>query len=206
MDLWQFVLVSLGGNALLLAVLGWLAKSLLVHLLAKDISRYELKLKSQTDLALERHKLEQQLLATEHNVRFSRLHEKRAELIADFYKAVVAFERYFKTHAHPINQKITSDAGGKHSQAIHALYEGLEKLYSDNRIVFSGETCRLVDALLEALIGVRDLNIQVPIRSLEDGSPKEAIRIPSWGGISDKISPVKANLEENFRSLLGVQG
>lgn len=206
MELWQFVLLALGGNVMLLAVLGWLAKSLLTHLLDKDVKRYELTLKAQTDLALERFKSEQQLRAAEHQVRFSRLHETRAELIAAFYKAVVEFERYFRVHAHPENQLFTSDEGGKHSKAIGVLYGNLEILYSDNRIFFNVDTCHLVDGLLEALGSIRDLNIAVPLRDSLDGSPVETIRIPSWNGIRAKITPVKDDLETNFRQLLGVQG
>ena len=183
MELWQLAILAIGGNAALLAVLGWLAKSFLTHLLDKDVKRYELTLKAQTDL-----------------------HETRAELIAAFYKAVVEFERYFRVHAHPVNQLLTSDEGGKHSKAIGALYGNLETLYSDNRVFFNVDTCRLVDSLLEALVSVRDLNIAVPIRDSRDGSPMEAIRIPSWTGISAKITPVKADLETNFRQILGVQG
>ena len=206
MELWQSAVLAIGGHAALLALLGWLAKSLLTHLIDKDVKRYELTLKSQTDLALERFKSEQQLRAAEHQVRFSRLHETRAELIAAFYKAVVEFERYFRVHANPMNQLLTSDEGGKHSKAISALYVNLETLYSDNRVFFNVDTCRFVDSLLEALVSVRDLNIAVPVRDSRDGSPMEAIRIPSWTSISAAISPVKADLETNFRQILGVQG
>jgi hypothetical protein len=206
MELWQLAILAIGGNAALLAVLGCLAKSFLTHLLEKDVKRYELTLKAQTDLALERFKSEQQLRAAEHQVRFSRLHETRAELIAAFYKAVVEFERYFRVHAHPENQLLTSDEGGKHSKTIGALYGSLEALYSNNRVFFNVDTCHLVDSLLEALVSVRDLNIAVPVSDSRDSSPVEAIRIPSWAGISAKITPVKADLEANFRQILGVQG
>jgi hypothetical protein len=206
MELWQLAILAIGGNAALLVVLGGLAKSFLAHLLEKDVKRYELTLKAQTDLALERFKSEQQLRAAEHQVRFSRLHETRAELIAAFYKAVVEFERYFRVHAHPENQLLTSDEGGKHSKTIGALYGSLEALYSNNRVFFNVDTCHLVDSLLEALVSVRDLNIAVPVSDSRDSSPVEAIRIPSWAGISAKITPVKADLEANFRQILGVQG
>lgn len=204
MELWQLAILALGGNAALLAVLGWLAKSLLSNLLAKDVKRYELELKAQTDLALERFKSEQQLRAGEHQVRFSRLHEKRAELIAALYKAVVEFEQYFKLNAHPKNQLLTSDEGGKHSKVISRLYENLEALYLPNRIYFGVDTCLLVDSLLVTLAGVRDLNIVIPLRDSRDGSLQDAIRIPSWAGISKQITPVKLDLERNLRQLLGV--
>jgi hypothetical protein len=206
MELWQIVLVALGGDAVLIGVLSWLAKSLLTHFLDKDIKRFELALKSQTDLALEQFKSQQQLQALEHQVRFSRLHETRAELIASFYKKVVEFERYFKAHAHPENQLLTSNENGKHSKAILALYGQLDLLYSENRVFFGVETCCLVDNLINALCDIRDLNIRVPARDSRDGSPLEAIRIPSWKSISTQIAPLKADLETNFRQILGAQG
>ena len=54
MELWQLAILAIGGNAALLAVLGWLAKSFLTHLLEKDVKRYELTLKAQTRITLSR--------------------------------------------------------------------------------------------------------------------------------------------------------
>ncbi|MNL75102.1 hypothetical protein D3C87_2008510 [compost metagenome] len=61
-----------------------------------------------------------------------------------------------------------------------------------------------MDSLLATLAGVRDLNIVIPLRDSRDGSLQDAIRIPSWAGISAQITPVKVDLEKNLRQLLGV--
>ena len=71
MELWQALLVALGGNAALLLVLGYVGRSIFNHALNK---------------ALEKFKGQLQLAAKEHEIRFSKLHEKRAEVIAELYK------------------------------------------------------------------------------------------------------------------------
>jgi len=58
MDPWQTVLLAFGGNAALLAVLGFLAKSLIEKLIVRDTKVFESELKSKTDSEIERLKSE----------------------------------------------------------------------------------------------------------------------------------------------------
>jgi hypothetical protein len=100
MDVWKEILIAFGGNALLLAILGFLARSLLQTWLTKDIRAFEANLKSTAESELERLKFQLkakgdasieelrshlQQAALEHQVRFSRLHERRARLIEKVY-------------------------------------------------------------------------------------------------------------------------
>src|SRR5690606_27647479 len=89
MAAWQTIVLALGGNLALVAVLGWLSKSLISQLLAKDIESFKIALKSESESASEklRHELEKAMI--EHQVRFSKLHEKRAEVIAELYSLLV---------------------------------------------------------------------------------------------------------------------
>ena len=54
MDAWQSVLLAFGSSTALLAVLAFLAKSLLEKIIARDTKRYESELKASTDAAIER--------------------------------------------------------------------------------------------------------------------------------------------------------
>ena len=85
MDAWQTILLAIGGNATLLAVLGVLGKSLLDKVIARDMKQFEADLKAKADSAIERLRSELQILSIEHLVRFARLHEKRAEVLSEFY-------------------------------------------------------------------------------------------------------------------------
>ena len=83
MEIWQTILIALGGNAAMLAVLVYLAKLFIGHKLSRDVSRFQSELKATSDAAIERLKSDLQLHAIEHQVRFSQLHEKRATVIAE---------------------------------------------------------------------------------------------------------------------------
>src|SRR5712692_5646461 len=89
MEAWQTILLAFGGNAALLAVLGILGKSFLDKLIVRDTKQFESDLKAKSDAAIEHLKNELQLRTIEHQVRFSRLHEKRAVVIAELYGHLV---------------------------------------------------------------------------------------------------------------------
>lgn len=58
MDPWQTILLAFGGNAALIAVLGWLCKSLLDKLIIRDTKQFESDLKAKNDAEIERTKNE----------------------------------------------------------------------------------------------------------------------------------------------------
>lgn len=58
MNDWEGILVALGGNAVMLAVLGFLAKSLIEKLIVRDTKLFESELKAKTNSEIERLKNE----------------------------------------------------------------------------------------------------------------------------------------------------
>ncbi len=93
MEYWQHFLVALGGNAALLAVLAWLSKSLLSQFLTKDLDKFKGALEAEYATAAEKMKHDFVLLAAEHEVRFAKLHEKRAEVIAETHRLIREIDR-----------------------------------------------------------------------------------------------------------------
>src|SRR4051812_19160277 len=89
MELWQSLLVAVGGNAALLLVLAFLGRSLLSVLLAKDVEEFKAKLQADSQTTMVKLQADLQQTAVEHEVRFSRLHEKRARVLAELYKLLV---------------------------------------------------------------------------------------------------------------------
>jgi hypothetical protein len=88
-EAWQTVLLAFGGNAALLAVLGVLGKSLLDKAITRDTKQFETDLKAKSDSVIERLRNDLQIRTVEHQVRFSRLHEKRGTVIAELYGLLV---------------------------------------------------------------------------------------------------------------------
>lgn len=66
-------------------VLGWLLRTILTHVLAKDLEVFKAKLTAEAASASENLRARFELAAKEHEARFSVLHQRRAEVIADLY-------------------------------------------------------------------------------------------------------------------------
>lgn len=88
----EAIVIAFGGSVALISVLAYLARSLLSQLLAKDLKRFEMQL-SQTSIAAAdelKHRLS--LVAHEHHIRFSRLHERQAQVLEEIYAKLLDFE------------------------------------------------------------------------------------------------------------------
>src|SRR4051812_14408250 len=82
----QSVLTTLGSGAILLSAASWVVKELISEQLARETTAFKARLKAEADVEIEKLRNSLQIAATEHQVRFSRMHEKRAEVIEDIYQ------------------------------------------------------------------------------------------------------------------------
>ena len=86
---WQEVLTNVfatvGGGGVVLGAAGWLTKKLIDSQLARETEAFKIRLQGDANVEVERLKSSLQMTTLEHQVRFSKLHEKRAEVIAEVY-------------------------------------------------------------------------------------------------------------------------
>jgi hypothetical protein len=159
---WKEILIALGGNASLLIVLGFLARSLIQNWLAKDIKKFEAdlrgtadaelerlryELKSKTETSIEHLRSRLQQAAIEHQVRFSNLHEKRAAIIADLYRHLVAVRR--------IGERFVFQMGSQeHQQEYLAANTEIVEFYDffqTHRIYLPERICTQLATFIDAL-------------------------------------------------------
>ena len=88
----EAIIFAFGGTATLIGLLAYLARSLLSQLLAKDLKQFESQLSQATVVAAEELKHRLNLVAHEHHVKFSRLHEKQAQVLEEIYSKLLDFE------------------------------------------------------------------------------------------------------------------
>ncbi len=86
MDVLKELATILGGTAMAVAALAWLAKSLVTHFLSKDFEKHRDNLAAQSALQLEQLRSEFARQALEHEVRLRRVDEKVAEHLAEIYQ------------------------------------------------------------------------------------------------------------------------
>ena len=140
MEIWETFLFVFGGNAGLLLALGYLVKSLLDKRIVQDTKRFESELKAKSDAAIEHIRNTLQLQAIEHQVRFSRLHEKRASVIAELYGHLVEALWEAESFLSPMQWAGDPKMKEKYELAMNKFVE-LYRYFDKHRIYLPEEVC-----------------------------------------------------------------
>jgi hypothetical protein len=190
------------------ALLIWLAKSWISERLKNAIkAEYDQKLethkaelKAESDVAIENLKSRLSITAIEHQVRFSKLHETRAEVIAetyallrDLYEKVADYVKIFE----PAGDRPKEE---RRKDVINAL-NALRAYYPKKQIFLPRETA----------IKVRNIDTELMqatsqfVYDVELSKRNETVN--TWMEIFErmngKISTAMVELEDEFRELLG---
>jgi|SRR3990172_5376452 len=207
MEAWQTILLAFGGNAALLAVLGLLGKSVLDKLIVRDTKQFEADLKAKSDAAIEHLKNELQLKTIEHQVRFSRLHEKRAAVIAELYGHLVEALWEAESFLSPMEWAGEPNKKEKHTTAMNRLVD-LYCHFDKHRIYLPSELCTSLERLVtEVRSHVINFGVYVGFdeKTLNDQTYKEKQKAwnSGWDAIKNQIPLARQSLEAEFRFLLG---
>lgn len=207
METWQTILLAFGGNAALLAILGVLGKSLLDKLILRDTKQFENDLKAKSDAAIEHLKNELQIRTIEHQVRFSRLHEKRASVIAELYGHLVEALWEAESFLSPMEWAGEPNKKEKHQQAMNKLVE-LYRYFDKHRIYLPHEVCASLEALIQNVksqvikfgVWVRYENYEL---TNDSHAKKNDAWDSGWDAIKNEVPIARKSLEDEFRALLG---
>lgn len=207
METWQTILLAFGGNAALLAVLGYLGKSILEKLIVRDTKQFESNLKAKSDAAIDQLKAELQLKSIEHQVRFSRLHEKRADVIAELYGLLVEALWEAESFLSPMEWAGEPNKKEKHQHAMNKLVE-LFQYFDKHRIFLPPEVCASLEALVRD-IRLQVINFGVWVRyenyelTNDSNIKKQDAWNLGWDAIKNQVPIARESLENEFRKLLG---
>jgi hypothetical protein len=203
---WQQVLSTIGSTAVIVGAAAFLTKSLINQFLTRDIEKFKARLKADADMEIEKLKNSLQMVALEHQVRFSRLHEKRAEVIADLYARLVDAER---EGDHFVKVASWDDEKGRESfrttnQNLLDLYYFVEK----NGIYLPDSVC---DLLTNFVLTIRSKAIGMHYYArVESGMPnqtfiEERVKVikEAYESFQYQIPAARKALQSEFRTILG---
>jgi hypothetical protein len=188
-------LVSLLGSASAVAVAAYLGKSLLTNVFARELEKH----KSDLALALEQAKHSFQVQALERQIQFTRLHERRADVIATIYSRLDALNRFFRLWLNPFRDSPEVQVDQGHAMA---LMRELEESYYPHAVWLDRGTCNSLNELIVHYHTVarrfaRDVAGQ-PVAAVEEKWHTLAREL------TDRIGNEQKLLEDEFRLLLGV--
>ena len=205
MNPWQSILLAFGGNAVLLLVLGWLARSFGSQLLAKDLEKFKASLASASSEASERLKHELQMVSLEHEVRFSKLHERRAEVITSLYTLLVEVQWAVQSLV------AMAEFGGeppKQEKYVTAMNKSAEffREFDKNRIFLPEHVCQQIE---EFHRGMRTRVIQFGVYSqTNEYAPEHVVKekLDIWVNASayfdEEVPIARRALEAELRNML----
>ena len=190
MELWQSLLVAVGGNAALLLVLAFLGRSLMSTILTKDLEKFKADL---------------QVAAVERQVRFSKLHEKRAEVLAELYKLLVAATWQTTNFASPMEWVGEPDKKTLYVTAINAIAEYF-RFFDQHRIWLPADLCAPLEDFAKRLrTPTMGFGVYLKFEHPNESTEKEKFDAwnKAWDAVQTDIPKLRSAIEAQFRSLLG---
>jgi hypothetical protein len=190
MELWQSLLVAFGGNAALLLVVGFLGRSLMATILAKDLEKFKADL---------------QVAAVEHQVRFSKLHEKRAQVLADLYTLLVVATWEATNFANPMEWAGEPDKKTQYVSAINAIKEYF-RFFDQHRIWLPADLCGpLEDFAKQLRTPAIGFGVYLEYEHPNERTAKQKFEAwnKAWEAVQTDIPKLRTAIEARFRTLLG---
>jgi hypothetical protein len=201
----QEILTRLGEFGILVAAITWLAKKIITHQLSKDMEVFKAQLQKESQREIESLKSTLQQNAYEHQIRFSRMHEKRANVIEETYANLVDFSNQAAIF---VNFYQSSDDAQKkdYCQRWGTAADKLRSHFNRHKIYFDKSMCEKIEEFTAklykatALLAVLTEKGDIRINSQDEWDEWEK----SMDMLDNDVPPIKAALEQSFRELLGV--
>jgi hypothetical protein len=194
---WADILKTLGTNSILLVVLGFVARSIFTAMLSKDVDKYRMQIQANYEKEIERLKADLNRQAAEHQIRFSKLHEKRAEVIAKIYELIVEAEEKCRL----LIAKPPISTSDELSSKLTEITMNLDPYLRRNKIYLDSELCSKLECFEQKLIKVGG-GFAISKTLADPDERKEMVNM-AVKEYHEKLPEIKEELENRFRILLG---
>jgi hypothetical protein len=209
---WPQVVAALGGQAIFLVAAGWLIRRLVSHGMDRDLAKFRAELKAEADRDIERlrnelrfdiekHKNTLRMAEVEHRVKFSRLHEKRAEVIAKIYDLMVEADWVAQSF---IKGDVKSQT--RANAATEKVIE-LARFFESHRLYLPNSDCVILDGFINKLfhainaIKIYWTDTEHPNAQMTRDRNEKMLEVLK--ALDNEIPGIKSLLETEFRKLLG---
>ena len=191
----QELIKYLGSAAIIMAAIAWLIKTLTTHFLRKDAEDYKQQLARET----ESFKSQLEIAAKEHEIRFGKLHEKRAQIIEQLYLLLDETQR--ATSLIPLTHKLGGQGINKGLiKEISDSYPKLVRFFEQNKLYFSSNLAEQMQKIINEIGDVEDYALLQ-----DDEKARDHLQTLEKGLLTKSHDFRKAMklIEQEFRTLLG---
>jgi hypothetical protein len=204
-DLLQGIAAALPLAALIVSFLGGVGGLLSLLIVERrkatylqDLERVKADLARDTEVA----RAELTAIAFEHQTRFSRLHERRVEVIADLYRRLVITEVAFNAAFLPLRRgRTVEDIQTRVTQEEQAAADASNdfvEYFQQNRLWLDRALCVKVEMLAETF---RAAWYQYNNLNAQQGQATE--RGEAWRRVRIEVPSIRGEIENSMRTMLG---
>lgn len=208
MNIYYF-LASLAGAS---TIIIWLGKFIITKAVDVGIETYKAELVKD----IEKHKSDLARITLEHQIKFSKLHEERAEKIRLLYTKIIEVEKALK-YATTLFQGSEFSTDDKRDNDALNLIVSLMDMVDTERIYFSDSTLKKIEPLIKESSDIRNkmwnvrfnYKIYNELVKTHQSVPKDILdEMYKWKKIDERIETqfrvLKLELAKDFRALLGI--
>jgi hypothetical protein len=196
---WLSVVENIGTFGIASGLLVWLVKSLTKQSLARDLEKFKAILRREHAAEIAQLKSDLRAASFEHDIRFARLHEKRAQIVAELYKQLVQTEDAVgalvgdtEPHEPEEQEQLFREANTKTSKQL--LY------FEERRIYFDERVCTLMDKLMSSY-----QQVWLYGSPYVELTPEQRAKTQqNLNALIETIPPIRRSIETLMREMLGV--
>jgi hypothetical protein len=198
------VWAAITANTLVLAVLGFLAKSLISQFLEKDVAKFKSNIEETAKSEIEKYKSELEIERIKLQIAYGGIFEKQADVITEIYKKIVDFENKVQSAITP-----TDDRAKCFIDFIDS-YRNLFEYYELNRVLLPPYIESHFEKLRKSMyLGViqhkrAEDRLNKPHLLREKDFDKIFEQQDKAYEIIDRLPIMKQELTDELRSLIGV--
>ena len=145
------------------------------------------------------HRLKQSLF--EYQTKFTELHKRRADVIAELYRLLVQIQHRLSSMARTMELKGSKRDKGK---AADESIDAFSKYFEENRIYLPGNLGSKIEKFRKEAVSIHlDLLLADVSQELEEDEEYAQHIESAFKSIADKIPPLRQDIEEEFRKMLG---
>ncbi len=206
-NFWQEFAKLLGVFAVIAGAASWLIKSIVTYFLSKDTENYKSRLTKdvedfknqltkETTRETENLKSQLQITAKEREIQFSKLHEKRAEIICDFYQLIYEADKSIRALEYRVKNNNDEGMLEKSAQEAHEACIAALDFFEKHKLYLSKDLSDKIHRILSTM----------ELTSLSYNYSDSLLRsngLEIYTKQKEKIATIMEGLEQEFRIMLG---
>ena len=168
---WKTIVLAVGSSAAVVLV-AWLVKTAFATWIARNTETFKAQLKANADIEEEKLRSSLQIIATEYQLKFSKLHETRAKMIAEVHKKLTKLQGAAEMLVVTSENDPPSNHEEENDRLWHEIME-CSSFIQENRIYLPTAVCELLDKHLREILkplhiagayGGREYRDDLPVR------------------------------------------